>query len=705
MHHHPSIGIARDPKRRYLGLWPLCLLWCLTIASAIAGAQLVLADTVDLEPHGFQHDLAPDIRYLEDAGKALTIDDVLRLDRAEAFSPVQTKLVDFGFSRSRYWLSAVLHNPTPHAATWRLAIELPYIEQLDVYAVHREGNGPPSYEKLLSYDEDSAFGARGLAYRYFAPEISLPAGASEEIVMAYSSKQATQVPISIESPDHFSQRIRTEDLVNISLLALLAGMTLVSTLYLMALGFHTAIFYGVYVLLAGLYLFHTDGYAFQYIWPNWPIWNSVAVAPIGLAMVASGSLFARSFVDAPANFPRLNMFLLGTVAIIAVLMLASPWIIQTRAYKIASLLFVILCAVFYLSAGILALRRGQAGAGFFLAGSIAIVSTILFGIFGYLNPGEFNQDIAGYYARYALFFEGVAFSLAIFLHIQALRREHEDALVREVEATREKLAISEALNRARSDHQRAVHVAETRRGQIAAAAHDIKQPLTSLRMALTRMDTGDPKTAEHIRHSFDYLDELVRSNLEKTTPGSDRDALEGVGDDGSTADERDGHPHESASHGSNENEDFPVNVVLDNVVAMFRDEARSKGVALDMVPSRTRVHANPLALMRIVSNLVSNAVKYSESGRVLIGCRRHDNAIRVEIHDTGPGIPEDELERLKRPYERGVQPGGTGLGLALVEDLAKSNGLDFDIRSIVGKGTVSTVTVAVARQGAGEDAA
>ena len=124
-----------------------------------------------------------------------------------------------------------------------------------------------------------------------------------------------------------------------------------------------------------------------------------------------------------------------------------------------------------------------------------------------------------------------------------------------------------------------------------------------------------------------------------------------------------------------------------------------------MVPSRTRVHANPLALMRIVSNLVSNAVKYSESGRVLIGCRRHDNAIRVEIHDTGPGIPEDELERLKRPYERGVQPGGTGLGLALVEDLAKSNGLDFDIRSIVGKGTVSTVTVAVARQGAGEDAA
>jgi hypothetical protein len=76
--------------------------------------------------------------------------------------------------------------------------------------------------------------------------------------------------------------------------------------------------------------------------------------------------------------------------------------------------------------------HGQAGAWFFVAASAAIISSILFGIYGYLNPGNFNQDIAGAYGRYALFFEGIAFSLAIFLHIQAMRGEHEGTMQREI---------------------------------------------------------------------------------------------------------------------------------------------------------------------------------------------------------------------------------------------------------------------------------
>jgi signal transduction histidine kinase len=648
----------------------------------IAGASSASAETVALQTGDFAHDLAPDIRFLEDKEKSLTISEVVRLDPERDFSPVTTKLVDFGFSRSRYWLRASVRNTMDEKATWKLAVEFPYIEFLRVYLVR---SGRP--ETLLAYGEANEFSERGMSYRYFAPDVTLEAGEQAEIVLAYSSKQATQLPISIESPAHFLDRIHREDLVNWSLLVLLIGMTLVSTVYLVALGFHMAVFYGIYVLLSALYLFHTDGYAFQYLWPDWPTWNSVAVAPIGLAMVASGSLFARAYVDAPRHFPTFNKLLVGSVGIVAALMALSPWLIQNQLYKTGSLLFIIVCAGLYFAAGVFAFRRGQAGAGFFVAASMAIISTILFGIYGYLNPGEFNQDIAGYYGRYALFFEGIAFSLAIYLHIQSMRHNHDEALKREIQVTREKLAVSEALARAQKDHERATAIAESHRARLATTAHDIKQPLVSLRMAMMRLKEDDAQAAAQISGSFDYLDELVRTNLEDTKPkapaASKAKSIETF--------ERDSH--ETVEERQGELEEFPVMVILTNVVAMFRDEARDKGLELKLVPSSAIVEFQPVALMRIVSNLVSNAIKYTHEGSVLIGCRRKGGAIRIEIHDTGPGLSAQEIGRVMKPYERGGTPGGTGLGLAVVTELARHYGMSFSLASRPGHGTVSQLTI------------
>lgn len=660
-----------------------CLFAWVTIAGVALGATLAVADTVELKRGDFAHALAADTRYLEDSDHTLNIENILESSRAAAFKPVTTSLVDFGFNRSRFWLRTPIRNATPEKGTWKLAVEFPYIEFLRVYLLREGGQA----ETLLSYDEASLFELRGQNYRYFAPDVTLAPGEAAEIVIAYSSKQATQLPLSIETPEHFLERIRKEDLLNWSLIVLLIGMTIVSTVYLMALGFTTAIYYGIYVLLSALYLFHTDGYAFQYLWPGWPIWNSVAVAPIGLAMVASGSLFARSYVDAPVHFPKLNRLLLGSVGIVATLMLLSPWFIQNQLYKTGSLLFIIVCAVLYFAAGVLALRRGQAGAAFFVAASVAIISTILFGIYGYLNPGEFNQDIAGLYGRYALFFEGIAFSLAIYLHIQAMRRDHELALEREIEATQEKLAVSEALLEARKNHEKAMAIAEARRERLATTAHDIKQPLTSLRMSLMRLKEDDEQAAAQISSSFDYLDELVRTNLEETTPAAAREnSEETLG----------GDPHDTVEARAGEEEDFPVMVVLTNVAAMFRDEARAKGLELTLVPSSTVVKAQPIALMRIVSNLVSNAIKYSGEGGVLVGCRRDGGSLRIEIHDTGPGMTQEEVERVLKPYERGNTPGGTGLGLAVVSELAAHYGMTFDMSSRPGHGTVARLSLPLA---------
>ncbi len=652
----------------------------LTFALFAAPSQLFAQSAshapVALKGSGFFRDLAQDVRYYEDKARELTPEAALKLDVRTSYRRIDTALVDFGFTRSRFWIRVPVRNATTRAGTWKLALDVPNVESLAVYRADRTSSEAESLHQILHIDETMRFSRRPIPYRNLAADIVLAANDSTEILIAYSSKQATQLPIMIESEDHFYKRIRDEDIHNWVLFALLVSMTLVSTAYLIALGIGTAGFYGAYILISGLYLFHTDGYAFQYIWPNAPGWNSLAVAPIGMLMVAAGCLFARSFTAAPQHHPRLDRLLLGSVAIAFVLLLTSVFGLEHRWFKTLTLVFVVACAVLYFVSGLFAARRGQAGARFFVFGALAIISAITFGAIGYLNPGQYNQDIAGHYGRYALLVEGAAFSLAILLNVLSIRQERDKSLQREVKAAQEKLAMSEALVAAQQSHGRAVALAEARRRRLATTAHDIQQPLSSLRMALTQLTGSNDQAVVRVQSSFDYLDKIVQTNLEETRP------------DETVAS---GHGHELQP--GDAQEEFPASVVLANVEAMFREEAKSKGIDLRVVMSDARIRTQPLALMRIVSNLVSNAVKYTGEGRVLLGCRRRNGHLCIEVHDTGPGMSESEISRLVRPYERGSNAPGTGLGLALVQELAVNANLRFEISSQPGRGTRASVCI------------
>ena len=180
----------------------------------------------------------------------------------------------------------------------------------------------------------------------------------------------------------------------------------------------------------------------------------------------------------------------------------------------------------------------------------------------------------------------------------------------------------------------------------------------------------------------------MRSNLEETRPSTEAAEAHGKAEVSEQLD-----PHADVEERIGDLEPFPVMVVLNNVLAMFREEARQKGLNLKLVPSSAVVESQPVALMRIVSNLVSNAIKYTDEGTVLIGCRRQNGSVRIEIHDTGPGMSDAEIKRVMKPYERGNTPGGTGLGLAVVSELAQHYGMTFDMTSTPGAGTVSKLIV------------
>jgi two-component system CheB/CheR fusion protein len=153
------------------------------------------------------------------------------------------------------------------------------------------------------------------------------------------------------------------------------------------------------------------------------------------------------------------------------------------------------------------------------------------------------------------------------------------------------------------------------------------------------------------------------------------------------------------------NTDFPIKSLLDELGTEFTYHAASKGLDWRVVPSSLTVRSDPRLLGQIIRNLLSNAVKYTSKGKILLGCRRRGNKLRIEVRDTGPGIPELELQAIFEEFHQLDNPArerskGLGLGLAIVLRLADLLGHNVDVRSRVGVGSVFTSSAAWTSRGA-----
>lgn len=143
-------------------------------------------------------------------------------------------------------------------------------------------------------------------------------------------------------------------------------------------------------------------------------------------------------------------------------------------------------------------------------------------------------------------------------------------------------------------------------------------------------------------------------------------------------------------------------IALTRVLDSLADEARilaaAKGLDFRYAPCAAVVRTDPVILARMVRNLLSNAVRYTEGGTVLLGCRRRGGTVRIEIHDTGPGIPSEVAPRLFDAFRRGSSAGeGVGLGLAIVRRLAAHLGCEIGVLSEPGRGSCFWVRVPLDR--------
>ncbi len=210
---------------------------------------------------------------------------------------------------------------------------------------------------------------------------------------------------------------------------------------------------------------------------------------------------------------------------------------------------------------------------------------------------------------------------------------------------------------------------------LAAASHDLAQPLNASRLFITALQhlelENDPRElVNNLSDSLQNAENLITElfDIAKIDAGTIKKSISS----------------------------FPVSQVLDSLGKDFTILAQDSDVDFRYHNCNLAVRTDKKLLRRILQNILANALRYTPEGRVVMGCRRLKDCIRIEIWDTGIGIPEENLNDIFTEFKRLSSKGaeeGMGLGLATVHRLCRLLELPINVRSAVGKGSAFTITL------------
>jgi signal transduction histidine kinase len=210
---------------------------------------------------------------------------------------------------------------------------------------------------------------------------------------------------------------------------------------------------------------------------------------------------------------------------------------------------------------------------------------------------------------------------------------------------------------------------------MAVVGHDLKQPLQVMVMAIERVrrKLGDPSDRQRMELAIgagmriaEELDRLAETSV-----------MQGGGMPVAVS--------------------FPIEELFKSIASTWQVHAEAKGLKLTIKPCAGRVVSDVAMLRAIVGNLVGNAIKYTSSGRVLVGCRKRGNSLSIEVLDTGEGIAAEQIGTIFDAF-RQINPAsdGLGLGLSIVRRTAEALGHSIEVKSDLKRGTHFRVLVPLA---------
>ncbi len=260
---------------------------------------------------------------------------------------------------------------------------------------------------------------------------------------------------------------------------------------------------------------------------------------------------------------------------------------------------------------------------------------------------------------------------------QRLQSLNEELEQRVTTRTRELETLNQQLREAR-DAAEAANLSKDK--YLAAASHDLLQPLNAARLLLStlrerQLPTSERQLVERTHQALEGAENLLSDLLEISR--LDQSAIRA------------------------EPESLNLDELLGPLASEFDSVARASGLQLRARIPDLRVRTDAHLVSRILRNFLSNACRYTQRGGVLLAARRRGDSVRLEVWDTGRGIPADQLQAIFREFNqldvgRAAERQGVGLGLAIVDRIAGLLGCTVEVRSTLGRGSLFAIEVPLA---------
>ena len=581
---------------------------------------------------------------------------------SEPTTKTDTVVSDFAFARR-----VVLRNERTDTQAWRLSTELLTPSRFQYYLI-KNGKRELILESRYQHRRHKTRASQGKVL--FSKPIIIAPGERIELIANFERDPDSDIfPVKLIAEHDFVSEHRRLAVLHGTYLGFVISFLVFFVTFSVLLRSRPASAYAVYFLGLSTLAFHSYGYTEQLFLGEVSALYFPMFRLLQSFVMLSYLAFAISFLRAKLRYPQLYKVTLCYVAVTGILV-----IIEAAVYFEFFSLIVNTMALGFLGLGsftaFVAVRDKLDGAAFLAAGFVVL---LINGVFNYVASNRAfaaHNDTVDAVTLFLQVLDAAIFACAIVSQTRGLSIERDAALEGKLAATQEKLTISEQLRDAKNARDEATQLAERHRSTLAMTSHDMRQPLASLKLALQNAGSISSEANDKLRTGLEYLDSILGDVLLNTKPSNQ------VTD------------NFSEDSFSENREMVPLQIILDNLQRMFSAEAAEKSLGFKVERTDLVVEAHIASLIRVLSNLVSNAIKYTNEGSVFVSTA-HDGAFgSVTITDTGPGMDEKTLQRVKAPYERNHSGDtGEGLGLSIVVLKAKAQGWTFESAATPGKGS------------------
>lgn len=588
-------------------------------------------------------------RYFKTDTGTYSIQQIIKQKEQLPFEPLTNSSPNLGFTKSRYWVHYKVVNSSTTRREFLLETARPIIDSVTLYTV-QEGK-----LKNTQYSGDAIpFAKRSVAHRNTLFKLELDAGQTAEYFIAIKSDgESLMMPLDLYTNEAILTKTYNEQLFYGFFYGLLVLATVIYLFFFFALHDKTFLYYPIYVIFIGLLQFSLDGFFYQYLTPQSGWLYNRAVLLIALVGAFFLGKYAEVFLDTKKNAPIIHKVFKGiyvAMGLTVVMLLTAPGLLHL-GYPIANALGLMVLLLILTTIGNYALKRIQVD-GFFIAGIGFLVLGFVLFIFHNFNVIS-NSFLADNAAKIGIGLEVIFLSTSMSNRIRMLRLENE---------ANQQLAL-----------QRAKDMNDIKSLFLSNISHELRTPL-NLIMGVTS-SLHHHSNDQELQEKY----ELVL-NSSKNLLGSIEDILN------FTLVEKGNQFIKNCS--------FELEPTVNRLTSEAHQKAEERGLKFTTriegeLPHR--IFADQDKLAQVISNLLDNAVKFTESGEVMLVVSASEpfkNTVSLEfkILDTGIGISEEKMNTIfesftKKSFNDKREFGGLGLGLYLAKTYVDLMGGIINVRN------------------------